>query len=183
MQTADTTGGTTIDATIGPRPGPRHARPSRHHLQVLAGFALGALLSLTGCSSSVKLGPESVAGLAPDGTVDMEQVQAAFIGSGGGGSGTLFFRGRSYPFAVGGLGVGGIGVSTIDAEGEVYKLKNLANFPGAYGQARYGFAFGDKSAGDLWLENELGVIMHLKAKRTGLMLSLGGDAVVISMSQ
>jgi hypothetical protein len=27
------------------------------------------------------------------------------------------------------------------------------------------------------------VIMHLKAKRTGLMLSLGGDAVVISMRQ
>ena len=26
-----------------------------------------------------------------------------------------------------------------------------------------------------------GVIMHLKAKRTGLMLSLGGDAMVISM--
>ena len=26
-----------------------------------------------------------------------------------------------------------------------------------------------------------GVIMHLKAKRTGLILSLGGDAMVISM--
>jgi len=25
--------------------------------------------------------------------------------------------------------------------------------------------------------------MHLKAERTGLMLSLGGDAVIISMSQ
>jgi hypothetical protein len=33
------------------------------------------------------------------------------------------------------------------------------------------------------LQNEAGVIMHLKAKRTGLMLSLGGDAVVISMRQ
>ena len=32
------------------------------------------------------------------------------------------------------------------------------------------------------MQNEAGVIMHLKAKRTGLMLSLGGDAVVISMS-
>jgi hypothetical protein len=33
----------------------------------------------------------------------------------------------------------------------------------------------------LWLRNNKGVIMHLKAKRTGLMLSLGGDAVMISM--
>jgi len=27
------------------------------------------------------------------------------------------------------------------------------------------------------------VILYLKAKRTGLMLSLGGDAIVISMRQ
>jgi hypothetical protein len=167
------------DGTANPNATGAH-RP--HRLRLVA-CALGALLSLAGCSSSGKLGPEAVAGLTPDGTVDMEQVQAAFIGSGGGGSGTLFFRGRSYPFAVGGLGVGGIGVSTVSAEGEVYKLNSLANFPGAYGQARYGLAFGDKSAGDLWLQNESGVIMHLKAKRTGLMLSLGGDAVVISMPQ
>jgi hypothetical protein len=31
------------------------------------------------------------------------------------------------------------------------------------------------------LQNEAGVILHLKAKQTGLRLSLGGDAVVISM--
>jgi hypothetical protein len=33
------------------------------------------------------------------------------------------------------------------------------------------------------LQNAPGVIMHLKAKREGLMLSLGGDAAVISMRQ
>ena len=33
------------------------------------------------------------------------------------------------------------------------------------------------------ITKEAGVILHLKAKRTGLMLSLGGDAVVISMRQ
>ena len=63
------------------------------------------------------------------------------------------------------------------------RLRDLGQFPGTYGQARYGFAIGTASAGDLWLQNEAGVIMHLKAKRTGLMLSLGGDAVVISMRQ
>ena len=44
-----------------------------------------------------------------------------------------------------------------------------------------GFALGDESAGDLWLQNEAGVILHLKAKRTGLMLTLGGDAILITM--
>ena len=140
-----------------------------------------ALLLPAACQSSVQVGPQAVAGLTPSATVNMDEVQVAYIGSGGGGSGTLYYRGRAYPFAVGGLGVGGIGASTISAEGEVYKLNSVEMFPGAYGQARYGLALGNTSMGDLWLQNEAGVIMHLKAKRTGLMLSLGGDAVVISM--
>jgi hypothetical protein len=146
----------------------------------IAGICLAATLMLSGCGGRSPIA-SPVAGETPDGTVDMNQVQAAFIGSGGGGSGTLFFRGQAYPFSVGGLGVGGIGASTIDASGDVYHLHNVAQFPGAYAQGRYGFVFGATSAGDLWLQNESGVIMHLYAKRTGLMLSLGGDAVVISM--
>ena len=39
--------------------------------------------------------------------------------------------------AVAGLSIGGIGASTISASGEVYKLNNIAQFPGAYAQGRY----------------------------------------------
>ena len=112
----------------------------------------------------------------------MHEVQAAYIGSGTGGGGTLFFDGREYNFGVAGAGIGGIGLSTVEATGDVYNLTNVSQFPGTYGQARYGFAIGTESGGDLWLQNEQGVILHLKAKRTGLMLTLGGDAVVISMN-
>jgi hypothetical protein len=164
-----------IPATIETRS--RRARPSF----ALAGAALAALLSLAGCSSSVQVGPGAIAGLTPDGTVDMQQVQAAYLVSGGGGNGTLYYRGRAYAFNIGGVGIGGIGASTIDAAGEVYKLNSVANFAGSYAQARYGIVVGNASAGDLWLQNEAGVIMHLKAKRTGLMLSLGADAIVVSM--
>ena len=139
------------------------------------------VLSVAGCAGRVELGPDAVKGQTPDATVEMREVQAAYIGSGSAGTGILFFRGVQYPFEVGGAGVGGIGLSTIDATGEVYNLGALGQFPGTYGQARYGFAIGTASAGDLWLQNEASVIMHLKAKREGLMLSLGGDAVVISM--
>ena len=62
-------------------------------------------------------------------------------------------------------------------------MQRLRDFPGAYVQGRYGFAVGNTSAGDLWLQNGNGVIMRLVAKRQGLMLSLGGDAVVIQMNQ
>jgi hypothetical protein len=149
--------------------------------RAVIGLAIAAALPFAGCSSSQTIDAQSIEGRTPDGTVDMNQVQAAFIGSGGGGSGTLFFRGRAYPFAVGGLGIGGIGASTINASGDVYGLNSVADFPGAYAQGRIGFAAGTTSRGDLWLQNSRGVIMRLRAKRTGLMLSLGGDAVVISM--
>ncbi len=42
---------------------------------------------------------------------------------------------------------------------------------------------GDASTGDLWLENNAGVVMHLKAKREGLMLSLGADVVDVRMDE
>ena len=152
----------------------------RRQMIGLASTAM-TLLMLGGCQSSMKVGPQAVAGLSPDATIDMQEVQVAYLASGGGGSGTIFYQGGAYPFSIGGLGVGGIGASTISAAGEVYKLPSLAQFPGAYAQARYGFAIGALSGGDLWLQNEAGVILHLHAKREGLMLSLGGDAIVISM--
>jgi hypothetical protein len=146
-------------------------------------LAAAALLSLAACASSVKVGPQAVAGLPPSGTIDMDEVQVAYLGNAGGGHGTLYFQGQAYPFTVAGLGVGGIGASTVSASGEVYKLGTITQFPGTYGQASYGFALGTKSSGDLWLQNNAGVILHLKAKREGLMLSLGGDAIGIRMDQ
>ncbi len=105
-----------------------------------------SLLMLAACSGS-KVGPSAVAGLTPDATVDMHQIQAAFIGSGGGGSGTLFYHGRSYPFTVGGLGIGGIGASSLNATGEVYKLNDISEFPGTYAQGGTDTRSATKAAG------------------------------------
>jgi hypothetical protein len=115
------------------------------------------------------------------GSVTIEQVQIAFIGSGNLGGGTLLFGGRQYDFTVGGLGVGGIGISKMEARGTVYNLRDLADFSGGYFQARYGLAIGQLSSGELWLENPRRVAIYLKAKREGLALSLGGDAVYIKL--
>jgi len=153
-------------------------------LRFFAPAALAAAVALGGCAGSGSgAGPQTVEGMQPVGTVDMNEVQAAYLGSGSTGNGTLFFGGGSYPFTVNGVGIGGIGLSTINAAGEVYGLKDVQQFPGTYAQGRYGFALASTSAGDLWLQNESGVVLHLKAKREGLMLSLGGDAVAINMKQ
>src|SRR4051794_37467333 len=130
-----------------------------------------ALAGLAACANPS--GSMSLQGKPLSGYVHMNEVQAAYLGSGSAGSGTLNYQGQAYPFSVGGLGVGGIGISTIRARGEVYGLQRLSAFPGTYAQGRFGFALGTKSGGDLWLQNANGVIMHLAAKRTGLMLSLG----------
>jgi hypothetical protein len=144
-------------------------------------FFAAALVNLTACTT--QSGSISLQGKPLSGYVRMTQVQAAYIGSGNAGNGTLRYRGQTYSFTVGGLGVGGIGISKIEAKGEVYGLEHLSDFPGAYVQGRYGLAVGTASVGDLWLKNGNGVIMRLVAKRQGLMLSLGGDAVVIQMNQ
>ena len=117
----------------------------------------------------------------PSGTVRIEQYQVAFIGSGNLGGGTLQFQGKSYPFTVGGLGIGGFGISKITATGDVYHMREVRDFAGTYVQGRVGFALADISRGGLWLQNTSGVVLHLKAQREGLALSLGGDAVYIGL--
>jgi hypothetical protein len=128
-------------------------------------------------------GTPSLEGKAPSGFVEMREVEIAFLASAGGGKGTLSFQGQTYPFEIAGLGGGGAGVSTIDASGEVYNLSDVAQFPGAYDERRAGVAFGGGGDGDLWLENNAGVVMHLKAESEGLMLNLGADVVDIRMSE
>jgi len=116
------------------------------------------------------------------GTVQISQTQIAFMGSANLGGGKLNFGGKTYPFSIGGLGIGGFGFSKIEATGTVFNLKSVDQFSGAYAQGRYGLAVGNKSTGELWLTNVEGVAMSLKAKREGLALSLGGDAIYIDLA-
>ena len=126
--------------------------------------------------------PAAAESFVKSGTVQISQTQIAFMGSANLGGGKLNFGGKTYPFSIGGLGIGGFGFSKIEATGTVYNLKNVKDFPGAYAQGRYGIAVGDRSTGELWLSNVEGVAMSLKAKREGLALSLGGDAIYIDLA-
>ena len=149
----------------------------------------GRLIPLTGMLGASACGGggggqsvvDPFAGMRPSGTVEFHEVQAAYMYGGSGGGGTLHFRGRRYPFVIAGAGIGGFGASTVDAYGEVYELRDVANFAGAYAQIRAGYAVGMASGGELLLRNGAGVGMRVRARREGLMLSLGADAMVISM--
>lgn len=134
------------------------------------------LMAAPAVAQQSSLGPVSA-------TIQIEQVQVAFIGSGAAGGGTVTYKGRSYPITVGGLGVGGIGVSKLTATGSVYGLRNLDDLAGAYVQLRAGWAVGDQGKGRLWLENSKGVTLRLVTRRQGLQLALGADGVVIGFKR
>lgn len=140
--------------------------------RIVALVLAAGLTATPAVAQQSSLGPVSA-------TIKIEQVQVAFIGSGSAGGGTVTYRGRSYPITVGGLGVGGIGVSKLTASGSVYGLRNLDDLAGVYAQVRAGWALGDQGKGRLWLQNAKGVTLRLAARRQGLQLALGADGVVI----
>src|SRR5262245_64390671 len=65
------------------------------------------------------------------GTVQINQTQVAFIFSGNVGGGKLTYQGKTYPFTISGLGVGGFAVSQLDAHVEVYNLAKITDFSAA----------------------------------------------------
>src|SRR5215813_8030331 len=104
---------------------PMRQVPSSELVNGLSRRALGrgALRLVTvGLFAAGWFAPTSTFGddLKKSGTVTIEQVQIAFIGSGNLGGGRLQFNGRTYDFTVGGLGIGGFGISKMRATGAVY---------------------------------------------------------------
>ena len=142
---------------------------------------LAAVLAMAGCSSLSAPTAQDIAGLPPSGSVTITE---DFVTGLGGGSGSLEYQGRTYPFKVFGSVVGpGGGVEKISAAGPVYKLANVADFPGRYTQSTGKAGFSSSSSSDLWLENSSGVIMHLRGTSSGAMLTLGKDEIFIRMAQ
>jgi len=117
--------------------------------------------------------------LSEAGQIELKQYSVAYIGSGSMGGGTLTVDGKSRPFKIAGLGIGGIGAAAIDATGTVYNLPSLDAFAGTYGNARLGMTAGDSGKGRLWLKNPNGVVIELRTQMRGLALTSGLDGILI----
>ena len=140
-----------------------------------------AVLATASCSSMNTPTAQSIAGLPPSGKVTIGE---DFVAGLGGGSGTLEYQGRTYPFKVLGTVAGpGGGVEKITASGPVYKLASVSDFAGRYTQSTGKAGFSSSGSSDLWLENSSGVIMHLQGTSSGAMLTLGKDEIFIRMGQ
>ena len=129
---------------------------------------------------SVIATPATAADHTPDGTVAMQSTSIA-IGIGiDWGKGTLTFKGKHYPFQVGGLQAVGVGVATEHAEGSVYHLTEVSDFAGTYVAAEAAFAVAG-GFGATTLRNQNGVVMHLRSVSQGVQLTLAAAGVKVKL--
>jgi hypothetical protein len=84
---------------------------------------------------------------APSGSIHFEETQVMAILGGDWGHGTLGYNGKTYKFKLTGMGAGGVGVHKISATGKVYRLKDIADFPGKYSELRAGITVGEGVGG------------------------------------
>lgn len=96
------------------------------------------------------------------------------------GSGHLSYKGKEYPFRISGLKIIDVGGSSYDAIGEVYYMKDLADFEGTYVQMEAGIAIGGGAAGQT-MKNENGVVMNLRSTKVGLQLTLAPGGLKVTL--
>ena len=103
-----------------------------------------------------------------------------FIGASG-GSGTLFFHGRSYPLSIGGLSVGLVfGGSETYFRGTVTNIRSPHDVTGIYGAAGAGAAI-FAGAQIIALRNEKGAVLRLTGQQVGLQLNADLSGLSISV--
>lgn len=121
----------------------------------------------------------------PDASVEIEEVRAGiFIFGGSIGGGRLHFQGKEYSFSVQGLEFGAVGISTIRATGEVFGLRRRDDFPGSY---RRDVAptppGGEGGPTTIWMRNENGVQMRLRAVRGGGQLRIADAGLTVAFRE
>jgi hypothetical protein len=131
---------------------------------ILAAAILGVTLSL------------AQAGDKPDATI---KLSGGSVAAGVGlswGSGTLHYKGKSYPIKVTGLSVGDVGVTKIEASGRVFDLKKLDDFDGNYTAVAAGATVAGGAAA-LAMKNQNGVTVKLLSTTQGVKFALGTAGV------
>jgi hypothetical protein len=112
--------------------------------------------------------------------VRFKVAKAGFIVGVGGGTGTLTFKGKTYPLQVDGISAGTIGVASADLVGTASNLRSPADIVGTYSAAGAGLAVAG-GARTITLQNSKGVVLRLQGRQAGFEASLGVGGVTVSM--
>jgi hypothetical protein len=97
------------------------------------------------------------------------------------GDGTLTTGGKRYSFRLQGLEVGAVGVSNVQAIGQVFHLGNVADFAGTYVAVTGDAAIGS-GAGVLTMRNQNGVVVNLQSTQQGVKLTAGAEGINITLN-
>jgi hypothetical protein len=97
------------------------------------------------------------------------------------GKGTLtMYDGTTHDFKISGLSVLDLGVTSIEATGEVYHLVEAKDLAGSFVTGEVGAAFiGGGSA--VAMKNENGVVMKLKTTQKGVKLTAAGKGMTVEL--
>jgi hypothetical protein len=117
---------------------------------------------------------------ADSGMVRLRVGSAGFIIGVGGGSGTLTFRGRTYPLQISGVSLGMIGVSSADLVGRARNLRRASDIAGTYTAVGAGLAVAGGAA-TATLQNANGVVLHVQGPKVGFSASLNLSGLTIAM--
>jgi hypothetical protein len=154
--------------------------PLRCRLGGACALASGLSLFLAACASGY--GAASSDALKVPGAIELNNGPTSDVPLGGAGTGTVYLHGQVYRFAIGGEGVDGSAVAIIQTTGEAYRLDDIARLAGTYRRTTSAPVAGTQSGG-LWLQNQNGIIIHLRPPTGGRMPDIGDDAVSIVFEQ
>ena len=136
-----------------------------------------ALLAFTALAGTMF----SSASHADKGFVQLVIYKAGWIIGGSGGSGSLTFRGRTYPLSTGGLDYGLVfGGSKTVLRGRVSNIYRPSDVAGVYGAAGAGIAVG-AGARAIVLSNQKGAVLELSGRQFGLMANADLSGLAITL--
>ena len=123
----------------------------------------------------------STASFADRGTVRLTIYKAGWIIGGSGGSGTLYFQGRTYPLSTGGLDYGLVfGGSKTILHGTVRNITRPSDVAGVYGAAGAGLAV-SRGARAMVLTNQKGAVLELSGRQVGLLANVDISGLAITL--
>jgi hypothetical protein len=118
---------------------------------------------------------------ADSGGVAFEVFKAGFVVGGSGGSGTLYFHGRRYPLAIGGISYGfTFGASRTRFRGQVSHIRRAADVSGVYAAGNVGAAVG-QGAQAIVLTNQNGAVLTLSGQSIGAIVSADLNGLLLTV--
>jgi hypothetical protein len=143
-----------------------------------ATFAFRSVLTAALTLIGVTLGS---AAYADGGRIAFDVIKAGFVVGGSGGSGTLYFHGRRYPLAIGGISYGiTFGASRTHFYGTVSHIRRASDVSGVYAAGNVGAAV-VRGAQAIILTNQNGAVLTLSGNSVGAIVSADLNGLVLTV--